>query len=88
MGERGQCHHGTVGQGGERGELFLGEKAALVEQGVLGGGDDGPLRLTEGDLGRGRRAALSIGVGLGARMAWKVLHGGRKRGSWWSRRPR
>ena len=56
MGQRGQCHHRAVGQCGERGELVGGEEAALVEEGLFGGGDDGPVRRTQGDLGRGRWA--------------------------------
>ena len=59
MGQRGQRHDRTVGQGGQRRQLVRAEEAALVEQGVLGGGDHGPVRRTQGDLGWGRRPVRS-----------------------------
>ena len=76
VGERGQRHDGAVGQRGERRQLVRREEAALVEEGVLSGGDHRSVRRTQGDLGRRRRLR-----GSGATS-------GRRRGSWWSRRPR
>ena len=63
MGQRGQRHDRTVGQGGQRRQLVRDEETALVEEGVLGGGDDGPVRRTQGDLGRGRRPVRNAGSG-------------------------
>ena len=63
MGQRGQRHDRTVGQGGQRRQLVRGEETALVEQGVLGGGDHGPVRRTQGDLGRGGRPVPIVGRG-------------------------
>ena len=84
MGERGQGHHGTVGEGGQSDELVRTKEAALVEEGMLGGGDDGAFHRTEGHLGRGRRTARS------GRRGWAGggRRSGRTPGSWWSRRPR
>ena len=60
VGQRGEVHDGAVGQCGQRGELVAGQEAALVEEGPLGSGDHGPVRRTQGDLGRGRRAVRML----------------------------
>ena len=75
----GEGHHGTVGQRGQRGELVAGQKAALVEEGLFGAGDHGPVRRTQGDLGS---EAADAGAACGGG------RNGRRQGSWWARRPR
>jgi hypothetical protein len=52
--QRGQVHDRTVAECGERVQFAGAEQTALVEECLLRGGDDGPVCLTESDLGRGR----------------------------------